>query len=292
MLGHLGPTICGGTVALSVELARTALQALADAMSATVKDAARAIIAVTEAKLSRAIRSTSLGDAPGRLALVVYGGAAGLHAVAVARSLGIGHVIVPPAPGLQCALGALGADVVVEEVAACKEELGESVSSHLVAELDRLAERATRALIEEGVAADDRSVERRLRARYEGQGIDAELELSASPISSMDRATFERAHQAAYGYRLSRKVEIVRLSARGVGRARAVTRISPRIIGWPRRGSRDVDGVMTPIYRRDRLRSATIVKGPAIIEELSATFYLPKGASASVDRDGSLDVTP
>ena len=54
--------------------------------------------------------SVQRGHDPREFALVAFGGAGPLHANAVAELMGSFPVIVPPSPGLLCALGDLVAD--------------------------------------------------------------------------------------------------------------------------------------------------------------------------------------
>src|SRR3546814_14174373 len=63
--------------------------------------------------MARAIRSVTIerGRDPREMALMAFGGGGALHAVEVARLLGIRTVLVPPLSGLSCALGMLAADI-------------------------------------------------------------------------------------------------------------------------------------------------------------------------------------
>ncbi len=288
VLGRLGDSICGGTVKLDRALAGAALQPLAEALATSIEDVAHAIIAVTDATVARAVRATALGRAPERSALISYGGASGLHVVGLARALGFARVLVPPAPGLQCALGTLQADVVIEALATRHERLGANISTMLRGELAALSMRVGQALEAEGVPSSRRRVLQFVRARYVGQGVDAELELSVDDCT-LDRETFERAHEKAYGYRLARDIELVRLSVRGIGTAKPVAATPRRTVGWSRIASRRVDGVPTARYRRDRLPAGTVIEGPALIEEMSATLWIPAGCDAEVLPDGTIE---
>ena len=51
------------------------------------------------------------GQDPRKFALVAFGGAGPLHAATLARSVGIPTVLVPPYPGLNCAIGMLQTSV-------------------------------------------------------------------------------------------------------------------------------------------------------------------------------------
>ena len=113
VLGHLPPSLLGGEMTLDVDAARAAVQKIADAMGLeTVEEAAEGILAIVNENMAGALRLVSVqrGHDPRDFALVAYGGAGPLHANAVAKLMGSFPVIVPPAPGLLCAIGDLVAD--------------------------------------------------------------------------------------------------------------------------------------------------------------------------------------
>ena len=70
---------------------------------------AAGVVAVVDAAMEQAVRLVTVerGVDPRRLALVAFGGAGPLHACAVARSLGMRAVIVPPRAGVLSAAGLL-----------------------------------------------------------------------------------------------------------------------------------------------------------------------------------------
>ena len=76
-------------------------------------EAAAAIIAVASNHLASAIRLVSIekGYDPRDFALFPFGGAGPLHAVALARELGVPTVLVPRFPGLTSALGCILGDL-------------------------------------------------------------------------------------------------------------------------------------------------------------------------------------
>ena len=71
------------------------------------------MIRLANAHMAGAIRMVSLsrGYDPRDFVLFAFGGAGPLHAVALARELGIPEVVVPARPGLTNALGCLVADL-------------------------------------------------------------------------------------------------------------------------------------------------------------------------------------
>src|SRR5207244_6716659 len=157
VLGHLPPSLLGGEMTLDVGAARAAMQKIADAMGlASVEQAAEGIIAIVNENMAGALRLVSVqrGHDPREFALVAYGGAGPLHANALAKLMGSFPVIVPPAPGLLCAIGDLVADF-RDEFAQTYIRLIADASGFEVAEiLDGLGEHARAWLEGEGIAPD------------------------------------------------------------------------------------------------------------------------------------------
>ena len=112
VVGHLPPRLIGGEMELDVDAARAAVQTIADAMGLSLDAAAEGILKIVNENMAGALRVISVqrGHDPREFALVAFGGAGPLHANAVAELMGSFPVIVPPSPGLLCALGDLVAD--------------------------------------------------------------------------------------------------------------------------------------------------------------------------------------
>ncbi|MGZ0188976.1 MAG: hydantoinase/oxoprolinase family protein, partial [Alphaproteobacteria bacterium] len=70
------------------------------------------VLAIAVANMTRSVRRMSVerGRDPRDFALMAFGGAGPLHARDVAAELGMGEVLVPPAPGIVCAEGLLVSD--------------------------------------------------------------------------------------------------------------------------------------------------------------------------------------
>ena len=115
VLGRLDPaglTAVEGTV--DVEAVRAAIRdRLARPLGFSIEDAAAAVLRLANTHMAGAIRLVSLsrGYDPRDFVLFAFGGAGPLHAVAIARELGIPEVLVPVRPGLTNALGCLVADL-------------------------------------------------------------------------------------------------------------------------------------------------------------------------------------
>ncbi|HKX19658.1 MAG TPA: hydantoinase/oxoprolinase family protein, partial [bacterium] len=114
VLGYLNPeTFWGGRRRLDAAAAHRAVDAIAGRLGGTTIDAARGIYEVVNTAMAEGIRVVSVrrGIDPRRFALLAFGGAAGLHATAVAAMLDIRRVIVPRQAPVLSAWGMLAADL-------------------------------------------------------------------------------------------------------------------------------------------------------------------------------------
>src|SRR5205085_925553 len=159
VLGHFpGEALLGGEFKLDPRRARAALDQLAFEMSAAAKrklssvEAARGVLDVVTTNMERALRHISVerGNDPRDFTLVPFGGAGGLHAVALARALRIPRVLVPPSPGALSALGVLAGDVVREQSRTVMIEAGASVDKKLEATFREMERQACAILRREG----------------------------------------------------------------------------------------------------------------------------------------------
>ena len=103
---------------LDLDGARRAVTALGQSLGLGLVETARGILAVVNANMARALRLVTVqrGVDPSSLALLPFGGAGPLHAAALARELGIRSILIPPGPGVLCALGLLVEDLRTDTV--------------------------------------------------------------------------------------------------------------------------------------------------------------------------------
>jgi len=247
--GRLPPRLLDGVMTLDGERARRALAALG------LGDPAAGILRVVNAHMAAAVRLLTVerGVDPRPFTLLAFGGAGPLHACEVAEELGIERVLIPAAPGLLCAWGALCADVI--------RDYTRSVMRTLPCDLDDgpLLERAHADLVAEGVPSPRHHFERSADVRYQGQS----YELSV-PLGPDLPARFRRTHEQRYGFAMDRPIEIVAQRVRAVG---AVDRPPPAAGARPR---------------------GTRVEGPVTFADYSATTWVPAGWSGEFDASGNL----
>ena len=128
------------------------------------------------------------GKDPRRYAMVGFGGAGPAHAADVARVMGVGEVIIPPASGAASALGFLAAPLSFELVRSLPVEFSDGFDA---AAINRTLspswrQEGRRRLAEAGVASGDVVVERTADMRLVGQMHDIAVALPAGPISARE----------------------------------------------------------------------------------------------------------
>lgn len=309
VLGRLaGSTALGGSMTLDIDAARAAVAAdVADPLALDITTAAAGIVRVANANMERGIRVVSVerGHDPRDLTLVPFGGAGPLHAVDVAESLGIPRVLVPPAPGILCAMGMLMSDLRHDLVATHLHAMADLDSSQAVAIWQPLLDAAQAALDNDRVPPGDRHIDLFADLRYVGQSFELSVPIPALADFDADAlaGAFHQSHLARFGHAdTNAPVELVNARVRAVGKgppfelpsvARGTGAPSPTATVGRRPVWFDANQAFTDtaIMDRTHLRAGDEFEGPAIIEEVSSTTVVRPGDRASVDVTGNLIIT-
>ena len=309
VLGRFGPdTRLGGEMTLDAEASHRAVRdAIAVPLGLDVVSAAAGILRVTHANIVRGIRVVSIerGHDPRDFALVPFGGAGPMHGTPVARELRIPRLLIPSTPGILCALGQLVSDLRHDFI---ETRISPHAALHMDAVrgiVERLRRHGNELLAADGVAESKRRIETHVDARYSGQSYELTLPLAeAARWPALPRA-FHEMHQARFGHHdAACPVEIVNFGVTAVGVIDAPE--LPRIAqgreqpaAAARAGRRRVfyetddpgqagQWLQAQIYRREQLLAGNVIRGPAVIEEISATNVLYPGDVARVDRFASM----
>jgi N-methylhydantoinase A len=301
VLQVLNPSeLLGGRMKVRQDLARAAIDRLAARLGMDALATAQGIISVVTANMARAIRVISVqrGHDPRDYALVAFGGAGPLHAARLAAELDIRRVLVPRNPGILCAMGLLLADLRADFATTRLLALSSAVIEEVEAIVAGLRQRCEEWFAEEGIAKDARRVAFTVDMRYAGQNYELSVPLADGPITpaTMDNlaAGFAAAHQRLYGFVADGEpVQLVTFRAEATGIVRKAD-LRPSADAGPdpsaaEFGRRDVwlreasALVSCPLYDRDRLAAGNCIVGPAIVEQMDATTFIPSGAVATVD---------
>ena len=280
-----------GERTLDREAIREPLARLAEQLGTSLEDAAEGVIAVVDAAMERALRVISVerGYDPVEFAVVAFGGAGGLHVAELTARLGAREAIVPPDPGLLSAYGMLASPVTREvsrTILAGGDEVG--AGRLVAATLDELGSEARAAMAAAGADPESLSVERWIDARYRGQSF--ELAVPADGWA----AHFHDAHRARYGYaRPESPIEAVTVRVIVASPPPPLAVVALEAGGGPPTSSSTTVVLggralqAKRVSRRD-LRAGHRLDGPAVIQEYSATTWVPSGWTLEVDPWGCL----
>ncbi|HXJ80770.1 MAG TPA: hydantoinase/oxoprolinase family protein [Candidatus Methylomirabilis sp.] len=266
---------------------------------------ASAIVRVANDTMAGAIRLVSLnrGHDPRDFALLAFGGAGPLHAVALARELAIPTVLVPARPGLTSALGCLVADVRHDFVKTVNQDLLQLDVPEARRILAAQVDEGRRLLATEGVEVETVTVHHEADMQFVGQ---THVLTVAVPSTEVERDDLLRAFERAYWERFEVALErmrclLVNLRTTIVGRRHPVS--LEGLAGAPAGGSlRDAqtetravwfDGEWhrSPIYRRERLPRGAEFTGPAIVEQFDTTTVVAPGDQVRVDALANLVIS-
>ncbi len=294
-LGRLVPDhFLGGAQRLDVKAVNSAIHALAGTLRLSPVETATGVLRVANATMERAIRVISLerGHDPRDFALMCFGGAGGMHAADLARSLAIPRVVVPPSAGVLSALGMLLADVVRDYSHTLLRPTDDTVGPGLETAFTALEDRALEDFVAEGFDTPDVRLQRSVDVRYVGQGFELSVPASGDLV-----AAFHALHHQRYGYAdTARPTEIVNVRVRAAAETpkpvlptleRAGTDVSDAVVGKQAMVVGD-HTVPVPVYDRERLGADHRVRGPALVVEYSTTTVIPLEWMGDVDGTGSL----
>ncbi len=308
-LGRLGADrFLGGEMLLDIEAAKRALDdKVAKPLGMDAVSAADGILRIAATAMSYAVKgvTTERGLDAGDFTLVAYGGAGPLHAVAVAREIGIRTVIVPVAPGVFSAFGMLFSDLRYDFVRTWFTRLEDAAFDTIEEVYGDLENQGRAAIAAASVKPQKIVVKRAADMRYVGQEHAVTVDLPMAVFTRQDRKAikrhFDAMHQRRYGTSApDERAEIVSLrsTVTGVMRKPPQEKIA-RGKGVPHKaaftGKRPVffDGRFraTPTYRRSALLAGNRIVGHALVEEHASTTVLAPGDRLEVDAFGNLVIT-
>lgn len=264
-------------------------------------EAARAIVAVANAKIAGSIRMISVerGHDPRDFVLVAFGGAGPLHASALLRELGLSRVIIPYYPGLTSALGCIMADARHDFLQTINRRVADLDLTHIHRVFQQHFEEGQSLLQQEGITTERVHALFQADMAYDGQIHEVLTPLPSNTLSQEELTTaFETRYHAQYGDTLGNrpiKVTTLRTTVIGIRPKTPLTPGPPDVaarVEDARQDSRPVyidDAFMDcPVYRRDQLPWGASLLGPAIIEQADTTTFVDPGLRVQTDTDGNV----
>jgi len=310
--GYLNPEyLLGGELKISKDLAERALAKLAKHYDMPVEEVAFAIIRIASDQASSVIRQISVqrGYDPREFVLIAHGGAGPMFAPFIAQELRIPSIVIPAIPaGVFNAWGMIMADIRHDIIYTniIRLEAGESIAKQIDEIYNQLEKQMLKIFEEEGVEPEKVMLIRYADMRYYGQEWTIKIPIMSGKIGINEvgeiENRFHEAHEREYGFKLlGNPVEIVNFHIVGIHRI-----ARPKLRELPEGGSldkallgerevylgRDIGFRNTPVYKRELLPRDSTIKGPAVIEEITATTIVPINFQARVDRYGNLVLAP
>ncbi|MFD5115370.1 hydantoinase B/oxoprolinase family protein [Streptomyces sp. NPDC058391] len=294
----------GGDQPLDAEVVRERFTELAEevrratGVRRTPEEVAAGYLEIAVLNMANAVKKISVqrGHDITRYALTSFGGAGGQHACAVADSLGVDTVIVPPLAGVLSAYGIGLADATAMREQSVEAELTDDTVRRVRELCDSLAERTRAELRADSVPDSAITTHARVLLRY--AGTDASLPVALDTRSAMTGA-FAGGHRARYAFTMDKPLVVEAVSVEAVGTAGAHGPHTPRRSGGP--GGTEpyatvrmfTDGRTrdTSLHRREDLRPSDTVTGPAVIAEADATTVVEPGWQAAAGELGHLLLT-
>jgi N-methylhydantoinase A len=303
VLGYLdAAAFMGGQRPLDRAAAEAAIDRVAASLDLSRLEAAAGVCRMINLKMADGIRLMTLrrGVDPRRFALLSFGGAAGLHAVEVARELEIKRIIVPTVASVLSAWGMLTSDLRYE-VSRTHYGAGKRISAAEVRDLFAQLEQQAAGRLRSWFAGP-MTVERSAEMRYGEQIFEIDVALndldwSATDLADQIEARFHRRHEELYTY-ASPGQEVVFVNARvaAIGevaaRGQDVHPASSPVASVPRTTRQAFFGEWreVPVYSLESLAPGQSLQGAAIIEAETTTIVVNAGDRVSVNALGLLDI--
>lgn len=306
VLGRIGAhSFLGGEMPLDAETARRGIaDRLSPRLGLDATGVAHGIIKIAVAKMALAVRGVSVqrGFDPREFTMIAMGGGGPLHAIEIARDLGIPKVVIPNLPAHFSALGMLMSDVRHDFVRTYYRPLGAADYAEIGRIYAELAEAGAAALADAGVPPEARSLERYMDLRYLGQEFHLQIGVSADEVARGDTHAiaehFNDWHEQRFGHAAPEEpIELVNLRLTVAGKRPRISfpkvaadsseaRIGTRPVVLEDSG-RPLD---CPVYRRARLGADARLEGPCVIEEFASTTVVFPGDSVTLAPTGELIV--
>ncbi len=310
VLGYLSEDyFAGGKMRLDRTAAERAIQEqVARPLGLDLVEAAHGMYHIMNVNMASAIREISVqrGYDPRDFLLVCAGGAGPVHAALIAAELEIREILIPKESSIFCAAGMLLSDLKHDFVRSYHTGFSEETvdRERFVAMVEELDREGAAVLSGEGITPERRMFRFSLDLRYLGQYHEVNVAVGGEELRSLKdariRERFHREHNRLYGYDLAREgtgVELVNLRMSAVGLTE-----KPQFREEPSRGQDpssclkgerpvflpDEAGYADiPVYDGNRMGHGHRLDGPAIVEQVNTTIFVPPGWAISCDPFGS-----
>jgi N-methylhydantoinase A len=286
-----------GKIEIDIEAARESLADLGKRLGLGMEQAAEAVLAVVNQRMAGRIRLISIeqGLDPRDFAMVAFGGAGPMHGAALIREVGIRTELVPPYPGVLCAMGCAIADIRYDLTQTLEQRLERVDIAELQAILRRQRAEGEVQVRRSEAPYDSLRVVHFADMAYLGQIHALRVPIEAGWNAEELGRAFVQTYGAEFGNTLG-DIPVVMVNVRttvfGVRARHAREKIAnPRPASAKPLKRRPVyfgGWTDAAVYLRGALSPGMAFEGPAIVEQDDATTVIEPGMAARVDGGGNL----
>lgn len=293
--------LLGGEFKIDSQAAKEAIrEKVAKPLNMTLDKAALGILKIANSNMVGAIRAISVekGLDPRDYTMVVGGGCGGAHCAELARELDIHTILVPRIASVLCAFGALASPIRHDYNLSFPAKLSEEACERFAEQFQQIEQKAYRDLYEEGVSKEEVRIERFLAMKYHGEPSEllvpvGHMEISKNLTHELEELLHQE-HEKEYTFRdTERGVELIGLQVTAFGPQPTIKVKEQTGEGTdPLEAEKELrpvlfeeysDYVETPIYDGNKIRPGMVLKGPAIVEELTTTIVVIPGFNLQLD---------
>jgi N-methylhydantoinase A len=309
LLGRLNPKyFLGGRMKIYPDLAKVAVQKIAEFYQMDLTDAAHGIIKIVNANMAELLRAMTIrrGYDPRDFVAVGFGGAGPGHIGALARELKISKMVIPPVPGNFSAWGMLMTDLRHDFIQTFVKPISEAETEQVNEMYLALEKQGTEVLKHEGVSESNIQLVRAIDIRYLGQEHTLTTPISGGIITEDEKELvckrFDELHERTYRHSAPQEPkEIVNLRLVAIGAVKKP--FLRKIKTGQEKPPIDAIKEKRPVYfeeegfvdcqicERERLLSGNIIDGPAVIEEPTSTTLIHPTQKLTVDLYGNLIIS-
>ncbi len=310
VLGYLNENyFAGGAMTLDRAAAERAIEThLAKPLGFSLAEAAFGMYRIMNVNMASGIREISVqkGYDPRNFPLICAGGAGPVHACMIADELEISRIVIPRESSIFCAAGMLRSDLKHDYIRSYHVEFSKPAldPKRLRQALAAMEDEAAATLEAEIVPARRRRYRYALDLRYFGQYHEVTVEIARKSLEGPDfravSSAFHRAHNRLYGYDLEadgQALELVNLRLTAIGGTdKPAIPKEPRQAENPNTALKSRRPVFLPsemgyadvaVYDGDALRHGNRIAGPAIVEQVNTSLFVPSGFTLECDAYGS-----
>jgi N-methylhydantoinase A len=292
-LGYLSAesSLAGG-LKLDFDAANTALAALGATIGLDALETAAGVVEIANLEMLRATNAATVarGIDPRDHALIAFGGAGPMHAVAIAEALSIDRVVCPAACGVLSAYGMAAAGRRRDRSRSLVRKLAELDADEIAALTTELSGAAADDL---GIALSRLETSVSYELRYSGQSFELAVD---APLEALE-AAFHAEHESRYGFsdpRLAVELVTLRVSVATEGGSIETAVDQAEAPGRDTRDAWFAGEKLKTVVVAGSMRDGDFVAGPAVIEQPQATIVVPpdwtafaRGADVVIDREAA-----